>query len=124
MAACIASILNLSLDVVPNFRELAGDGCNTKYLNPWLAQRGMSYISMPLWENIPFYWNSVWCLCDVPSQMFEGGSHYVVGLFHKADRGCQELSIVHDPNPHNTRIYTVEDVTRVGFLIWTGTHPL
>lgn len=119
MAACIASILELPLEQVPNFREQAfndGNSCNTKYANKWLHERGLAFLRVDWHGALEPYWRGVYCVCNVPSQKFEGGWHYVVGLI----TDFSKLEIVHDPKTSNERKYNSKEVKSVGFIVLTG----
>ena len=43
---------------------------------------------------------SIMCIFSVPSQLYEGVSHAVVGRIHTVN-GLLKYTILHDPNPEN-----------------------
>ncbi len=92
VAACVASIFNLPLAEVPNFR-LAED--QWVALQEWLGGQKLCAIRFPaeadcLWP-VP---NGVHCILTGNSPRHEGLSHAVVGFI----KG-REWHLVHDPHP-------------------------
>ncbi len=128
LSACLASIMELPIEEVPNFREKAGvEGDMVGFINKWLAPLGLHYFAVDMlagcgtWHSLDTY-----CVFSVPSQMNEKGTHAVVGKFERVwheDRKTWGVhwSIVHDPNPNN-KPYDADDIFRVGFLVWRGTR--
>lgn len=109
MAACLASLLCLDREQVPNFTDapdIPGMSALQK-ANHWLAtdplvaDRGFVLVKVSHKEH-----REVWglppilCIFSVPSQKYEGGNHAVVGRIHTEDGRLKE-QIVHDPNPEN-----------------------
>lgn len=124
-AACIASILELDLDSVPNF---VGESDHSKGITAedlarkWLNDRGLYIIELLLhndteWDQLIHFWyiNGAYCIASVPSQMFAGGRHAVVGHFTKID-GSTEFRIVHDPNAENGPYPLDVKISRMQFI--------
>lgn len=103
-AACIASILEISLDEVPwpTSEERGGDGWADymQRLSEWLACRGLAILDAPL----PRPWCSTDALEASPLIWIAGGlsprgsfSHAVV---------CRGPNMIHDPHPSGEGIVT------------------
>ncbi len=119
LRACIASLLEFGIEKVPNFT----DGLNAGYsgvemANRWLDQYGLALFETD-WLSGHACWfalDNVHCIFSVPSQLFEGSTHAVVGRIWLND-GILSWAIVHDPNPKN-KPYPIEaDIKRVSFLV-------
>jgi hypothetical protein len=122
--ACIASVLELDVDSVPNF---VGDSDHSKGIiaedlaKKWLAERGLFIIEVFLYDrewDLAIHWHYLlnsFCIMSVPSQRFPGGSHAVVGQFVR-ESGGTELRIVHDPNPANEPYPEDVPIKRLQFL--------
>jgi hypothetical protein len=123
---CIASILELNADDVPNF---VGDSDHSKGIiaedlaRKWLAERGLFILEIYLHNDLKWYcalnWThlrNVYCIMSVPSQKFPGGSHAVVGQFVKDKQGT-ELRVVHDPNPENEAYDHEVKISRLQFIV-------
>lgn len=109
--ACIASILEMKSDDVPNFVALAGKrfGEDPHALAlEWLRERGVALLECHgrdpkdafNWRMLP----GVFCILSVPSQKFpKECTHAVVGQWreHPENPDCTQIVIVHDPNPGN-----------------------
>ncbi len=122
---CIASILELNVDCVPNF---VGESDHSKgilaedLVRKWLKDRGLFLLEIFLWNDRP--WDHVlnwihldgsFCIMSVPSQKYPKGTHAVVGQFQKV-KGSTELVIVHDPNPGNAP-YGEVNPSRIQFIL-------
>jgi hypothetical protein len=96
-AACLASLLELALEDVPDFRD---DSDNAR-LNAWLAPRGLYAITLrgpqmvdgERWEPAGLH---------MLGGASVGGPHHVIALGG---------TIVHDPNPNRDGLVTREDYT-------------
>ncbi|MBD3674365.1 MAG: hypothetical protein HUJ26_12645 [Planctomycetaceae bacterium] len=121
--AAIASLLDLPLSEVPNFREGLNPGDATPSIREeWLRGRGLKKLRVPVegtegylceaGDNGPIY-----CLGTVPSQMFENTTHSVVCRINGFDNGVW-IEVVHDPNPNN-RPYRYAEIQVLTFFIST-----
>lgn len=93
LAACVASILELPIAEVPNFR-LADDAWGA--LQDWLASRGLLAIRCLIDGVYLASMPSVYCVLTGPSPR-NPVNHAVVGLCD-----CGTVRIVHDPHPEDT----------------------
>ena len=120
-SACLASILELDLDSVPNFRsDSMHDGrLMIEHILEWLHPRGVSYFELDLWKG-QANWSflETYCILTIPSQIYLEGKHAVVGLWERQG-DTTLLKIVHDPNPNNEP-NDVNLVGRCGFIIKRG----
>ena len=106
--ACLASLLELEIVSVPNFRAGLTHEDATPYhiVHVWLAERNLRILRMPLTEEVQGY------LCEsadagplliigsVPSQRFEGGSHSIIARVNGFNKKPW-IEIIHDPNSDN-----------------------
>lgn len=91
-AACIASLLHLECDEVPNF--VVDYDENWLYeCGEWLKQRGYSLLVA---DPKAQFWlaTGVLCVASVKSKRFEGGRHAVVVELNYGD-----AKLIHDPHP-------------------------
>jgi hypothetical protein len=103
---CVASILELDAEDVPNFRD--HDLQDMNFLERWFHDRGLALLE--LYEKdgtenrVRFdYICGAYAIADVASQRFPGGRHAVV-VHWEADPerpGVVQLVVAHDPNPGN-----------------------
>lgn len=127
MAACVASILELPLQDVPNFRAQEEDDPQhrslTWHLQQFLAPRGMCYVAMDV-ADVKLIWQclTTYCIFVVPSQRNPGGLHAVVGFWEEISYDSSVYRIVHDPRRDNAP-YNPQDVIRCGFFINNGRGP-
>jgi hypothetical protein len=82
LTACIASILELPIDEVPNFAQEHGDNCQNA-VEKWLASKGLRFIEIGFSEYQTFcdtFFNCTgeYCILSGPST-YVGRSHAVVG---------------------------------------------
>lgn len=116
-ATCIASILDMPLESVPNFRRLQSENdrlCMITEADKWLRQQGKRFISIEMYEprgghntsqvlmNRLFFSNPddyVILSGESPRKNADGSKKYhcVVG---RAD--CWGFEMIHDPHPDNT----------------------
>lgn len=104
MRACIASILELPADAVPNFLEELEKGVGWfECFDTFLRSHGLEYhgqqpptLAMELSEGLDGYY-----MATVPSLNFPDKTHAVV--FHRD-------KFVHDPSPLQSKAWTIEDV--------------
>lgn len=119
-AACIASLLDLPIDAVPNFVE-AEDMHQAAW--KWLAERGlrpvrMCFPSLEALQSTYFDHPGLYCVLsgESPRRKADGGKkwHAVVGF--AAGYGVE---VVHDPHPDRTGL--VGDAHRwLTFIVPTG----
>ena len=105
LTACLATLMDLTIDEVPNFRAMAADHPSDDqsiFYERWLKPRGLKLIW--IWDyHTSLHWihlAGTHCIFTMPSQRFEGGQHAVVGCF-EGDRSMVKLTILHDPSPWN-----------------------
>lgn len=120
LRACVASLLEIPIEVVPNFRQEAkssksGNGLSAA--NRWLKTMGIG-LFQTAWMNDSNWsdMHTVYCIFTVPSQRFPDILHHVVGRAIKVDSYVSRWEIVHDPNPAN-KPYKINDVLRVAFIV-------
>lgn len=105
-AACIASVLELPLEDVPNFCVVYPDTWYDE-LNAWLHERGMFAMgfSAPTAEFFREHMRDAWCIVSGP-----------------AARGCDHATVwrngalQHDPHPSRAGIISAKDVIVFGLL--------
>lgn len=104
MAACLASILELPIEAVPNFCDAGPD--DTDYWNAcraWLRQFGLGIITLTF--TSPAQWMQLrlsgYHIVSGPSPRLEGMHHATV--WHKG-------KLAHDPHPDQTGILAPEDM--------------
>ena len=105
-AACIASLLELPIDQVPNFAAAGDDSRWLRACNRWLNERGIGYADLT-WEGAaPDFVFELWI---APAQLYIAGGLSERGLQHcVVMRGDREL--VHDPHPSRAGILKVEAI--------------
>jgi hypothetical protein len=109
LAACVASILELSTDEVPNFR-LAPDPWVA--LQTWLVDRGLVAVRVAAGPEAVYPMPKVHCILTGPSPRNPVG-HAVVGIWDG-----ERTIMVHDPHPDGTGLAgPPEWVTFFGKLI-------
>lgn len=100
-SACIASILELPVEAVPNF-------CQHKdwfsRCNQWLNERGYCYLEFGLGTEVQ-EWSSFTGYCVLVGDSPRGCKHAVVG--HRAQ-------MIHDPHPSGEGLLSIE---LIGYLI-------
>lgn len=109
--ACIASILEMKSDDVPNFVALAEKGWGKDshgLAKAWLRERGLVMLECRGRDpKDAFNWRMIvgaFAIASVPSQMFpKECTHAVVAQWqeHPENPDCTCLRLVHDPNPKN-----------------------
>jgi hypothetical protein len=108
--ACIASILELEINQVPNF---VGDTHESKEFShydvcsKWLNDRGLFMVDVPLTKVSDWFWavdcqmvKGAYAIATVPSQKNKGGWHSVV-VHWSGDKNSTTLRVVHDPRADN-----------------------
>jgi len=93
-AACIASILEVPLETIPNFMEEGPDYFLNK-LDKWSKKQNFIVLSItldPLNEELVELYKDLYMIGSLPSQRFKDATHAVV---------CKGIKIVHDPNPES-----------------------
>jgi hypothetical protein len=131
-AACIASILEVPLESIPNFN--LPDGSHY-YINlrKWVENSGVAFVeyffrktisldNLPYDVNIhPVSCHGAYCLLSVPSQKYKNGWHHVVGrMFYETEdylSGRAGIEIIHDPNINNKPYKKDVEVRSITFLV-------
>lgn len=126
--ACVATILGLPTDGVPNFAEPENRARPHMWMREWLGRQGYGLIE-PKQDLGPdgYTWTGLRglvAIATVPSQRFPGGWHAVVVGWrdHSEHEGALECYVVHDPNPNNKPYKDVDKVARR--LRWIVPHML
>jgi hypothetical protein len=104
---CIASILELPAEAVPNFRETERD--NMHAIEEWFQSNGLALMEVYgrkecATDLIRFdYICGAYAIASLPSQRFPGKTHAVVVRFEPWPEhpGAVRLVVAHDPNPGN-----------------------
>jgi hypothetical protein len=124
--ACIASILELDIDSVPNFvgemNPLVGpthyDTCKE-----WLRSRGLFMLDISLNNDMEWFYFINWTMVEdayaiasVPSQKNQGGWHSVVIKFEKTCPKSTRLVIIHDPRKDNEKYPEDVKIRRLQFI--------
>ena len=102
MRACLASIFELPIDVVPHLATLPAW---PRDLDRWLAPMGLAHERMN-WPASPSpgYWPAGWWMASVLSENIEGATHAVVMRGTGQTCGGDEwMAVAHDPSPHPRR---------------------
>lgn len=130
-AACIASILEVPLESIPNFNLPNG---SHYWINvcKWCKENNYSFINfwfLKNWvelEDLPyqFQWaglNNAHCIISIPSQKYKDGWHHVVAKMNYETEnfksGTVTCEIVHDPNKGNKPYKQNIQVRSVSFLL-------
>lgn len=107
--ACLASLLNLSLDEIDYFR-----GEETWYadLQNWLKPRGLAYVEIELGQANPLYRFPlpVLAIAGGPSPRGVEGGHAIV-----VELTGWEKRLVHDPHPSCEGL---AEIKSIGLLVW------
>lgn len=121
--ACIASILEIQLDEIPDYHMEDDDFVYYDRMIEFLDGRGYVLLDLHAEENkmkkigyLPFV-VGCHCILSVPSQKFDKTTHAVVGKFIKLDSGEIKPIIVHDPNPNNEKYTEDFKFYSVEFLV-------
>ena len=111
--ACIASILELKLEEVPDFSAYSEDQTWVKKLNKWLSKRGLVYFEV----NI-----DVSCTND----FFKSRNFYHILIGDTVGGGKLKHAVVgnngkmvYDPHPSNIGIIK-EKILTMGLFVYTG----
>lgn len=134
--ACVASILELPPESVPNFNEEKGSdpvrACSPKQyhqnLIDFLDTLGYGFVSIyndPHFSKTDIvptihlpYLIGCHCTLSVPSQKFDNVQHCVVGKFVQDENGVITVDIVHDPNqsnepyPDDVKVYWIDFIIK------------
>ncbi len=109
-AACIASLLELPIEEVPNF-------CTNKEwqleTNRWLSKFGLCFWDFT-WGNGQQIDKPILCILTGPSPRDKEKLHCVVGKLVMDELNFLTPYYIHDPHPSNDMLLSV---TIVGFLI-------
>ena len=125
---CIASILEVEADAVPNFVAVERDDFHV--YDRWCAENGIALIEIggrgypePPSPLSLFRWDwarGVFCIASLPSQRFPGGWHAVVAQMAPDPEYPQDavkLRIAHDPNPDNGP-YSADEIAKIRTLVF------
>lgn len=106
---CIASILEVEPEAVPNFRVTEAE--NMFAVEEWLASKGLALLELhrgkgedDVTDRLRFdHLCGAFAIASVPSQRFPGKTHAVVVRFEPKPDAPNVVRIVvaHDPNPGN-----------------------
>lgn len=91
-AACLASILECSLEEIPNFMTCGPDEFNN-ILTKWLEAKNFTILSVNINRDESFITamiKDVYSIGTIKSPRFEDALHAVV---------CKGFNIIHDPHP-------------------------
>jgi hypothetical protein len=106
--ACIASILEVDLEDVPDFCNNNWEGDWANDLNQWLYPFGLFNLEVEFdkSEQSALKWmtDNCWCVAVVPSADGGGASHAVV--WHK---GC----VIHDPHPSRAHMHATPKMLEI-----------
>ncbi len=131
MAACLASLLELTLDDIPDMfvrgreymghevaRFLATRGLYpVRVLHPWSGcSEGLSFD--------PHLIPGAQFIASVPSQRFHGSYHAVVGELYRPETGGVAWRVVHDPNAGNAPYPATVDPVAFTFLVPFKPHAV
>ena len=124
--ACVATILGLDIEEVPNFSAPEVRADHTRWLRTWLQSRGYGLIE-PKRDAGPTAYTytgleGLVALATVPSQRFPGCRHAVV-VGWRPDPvfpDALECYVVHDPNPGNAPYLDIAD--QIIRLRWIVAH--
>lgn len=101
-AACVASLLELSLESLPNF-------CVEKdwpqNFENWCLQKNLRYLEMKFCQDITP--PNIYCIITGPSPRSKNLDHCVIGLGEK---------IIHDPHPDNTGLRGTKPFWSFGYF--------
>lgn len=123
--ACIATLLELDAEVVPNFVDNEFDGGENCHqaCRKWLNERGLFMLDINLKNNdlysvVDWYFlQGAYCIASVPSQRFKGGWHSVVMQLRKIDENSTRLVVAHDPNKLNAPYDADVSIRRLQFIV-------
>ena len=116
--ACLASILELGIDDVPNFTEdNSADWQMWQKMLNWLGEQGyaLATVYMPGGLIGIGKGEEVFAMAGVPSQALKGCYHSLIVRITLEDR-FPKIEIVHDPNPNNEP-YSVDDIKDIALLV-------
>lgn len=100
-AACLASILECSLEGIPNFMEKGPDRFDN-ILTKWLETKNFVILSVNIVRDEPSIiaiMKDVYSIGSIESPRFKDTLHAVV---------CKGFEIIHDPRPDVSSPYTAE----------------
>lgn len=101
-SACLAMMLGLPLESVPNFAQLAQDtGDNEAYAaqGAWLRERGWGILTVVKWQSLPWPPRHGYFIAGGPSP--RGHRHAVI---------YKDGALWHDPHPEGGGISEVQDI--------------
>lgn len=103
LAACIASLMEVELDEIPDFTKYEDDWFNGMQL--WFEKRGLCVLNIALPATQPWY-----AMPGNPWAIFVGLSE--AGVPHSVVGRCEgdRFAIVHDPHPNQRGVDKVDSV--------------
>ncbi len=118
--ACVASILELPIEAVPNFcADSKGKTMDMwDMVAEWVRSQNYGLVHIPI-KLANCFWvgmDNCWGIGTVPSQKIPDCDHGVIIGWRASGRWCNPY-IAHDPNPNNEREYEIKEITAVEFLI-------
>lgn len=131
LAACLATIFEVSLESMP---DLAPPECfadwtvQSKLKRQWLSGHGLDYLEIDL-DGQAYHWTSgaipaAPCLFAVksptPEMRAKGYGHFVVGKVREANESV-EYAVLHDPLGALAATY---EITAVGFFVPLNPHAI
>lgn len=101
-SACLATVLGLKIDDVPNFFDVAGSDHEAwwKAVRAWLKPRGYGIICISVSSDLLYMLDGIFIVSG-PSPRLAGESHATVWYGRKH---------MHDPHPDNTGLSLIESI--------------
>lgn len=122
LAACVASILEVELDTVPNFVDGIEDSDKVwTFVKAWLHEHFQLHVLTLGFNHYDTFANTYFdnpgrlCLVSGPSPRIRGAGHVCVGRVTPAGG----IKIEHDPHPDDTGL--PEGYRWIRFLVGAGT---
>jgi hypothetical protein len=109
--ACIASLLDMSIERIPDLAAYDDDGEWMGRLNEWLSKMGLAYFEarIPRDEMKGFFSDKDFCHVMIgPTNRFTDLQHAVVG---------RKGQLVHDPHPDGVGVLSEPESLRIGVIV-------
>ncbi len=101
-AACIASILELPIDDIPDVSTLDDGAKQASVINCWLKDRfGLSLLELTLNRETGYQWPDIWYIASGPSPKHKDYRHCMV---------ARAGELVWNPGPEDSRLQKVATV--------------
>ena len=119
LQACVASVMELTIDEVPHFCDEAGERSHLINMAQWFAERGAALVFFKIAPDQPVTAIPGLCILGVvtdPPTSVDRPEwiHAVVGRCRvNWETGEAEFDVVHDPNPKPRKIVEVQDCTAI-----------